>query len=168
MTRKVLLLTLLITSAVCTVTLFDDPLKGSNNGQTKLAYLVDPGSGTGGVGVTSINGVQLPTAISSSQIAMTGSAMGYNEVTHTINWSLTLKNISSGPIRGPLQIVFFGLPPQVTLANATRNLFGTPYLTVPALESLRSGQSVIVSVQFRNPSKSRLQFTPAIYSGSIK
>jgi hypothetical protein len=80
---------------------------------------------------------------------------------------VTVRNISSSTINGPLQSVFFGMPPNVTLANATSNLSGTPYLTVPAIASLAPGQSVTVNVQFKNPLNNVLNLTPVIYSGSI-
>jgi hypothetical protein len=80
---------------------------------------------------------------------------------------VTLTNISDSAISGPLQILFTGMPVNVTLANATRDLWGTPYLTVPAAAGLAPGQSVTVAVQFKNPSNTTINFVPAIYSGSI-
>jgi hypothetical protein len=80
---------------------------------------------------------------------------------------VTLSNISSSAVSGPVQILFMGMPANVTLVNATGNLSGTPYLTVPAGGGLAPGQSATVSVQFKNPSNATINFTPAIYSGSI-
>jgi hypothetical protein len=80
---------------------------------------------------------------------------------------VTIKNIGSIAISGPLQILFTGLTAGVTLVDATGNLSGTPYMTVPAVVSLTPGQSSTVSVQFKNPSNATINFTPAIYSGSI-
>jgi hypothetical protein len=80
---------------------------------------------------------------------------------------LTLTNLSAGAVSGPLQILFTGLPPGVTLVNAAGNPAGTPYLTVPAVASLPPGQSITISVQFKNPSNAPIHFTPAIYSGSF-
>jgi hypothetical protein len=129
---------------------------------------IDPGSGTGGgASITSINGVQLPTAVSPGQVATTASGLAYSRVTQTFNGTVTLTNISSSAISGPLQIVFFGMPVNVTLVNATSNLSGTPYMTVPAVASLAPGQSATVSVQFKNPSNVTINSTPVIYSGSI-
>src|SRR5271157_864688 len=145
-----------------------DTYNGTSGGiPTTLNSLpVDPG-GTGGVTITSINGVQLPPAVPPSQVATTASGLAYSRVTKTFNGTVTIQNISGSPINGPLQILFFGMPVNVTLVNATRNLSGTPYLTVPALASLAPGQSVTVSVQFKNPSNGPINFTPVIYSGSM-
>jgi hypothetical protein len=130
-------------------------------------YPPDPGSGTGGVTITGINGVQLPTAVSPSQVATTASGLAYSRVSQTFNGTVTLRNISGGAISGPFQILFFGMPANVTLVNATSNLSGTPYLTVPGVATLPPGQSATVSVQFKNPSNSTINLTPVIYSGSI-
>jgi len=130
-------------------------------------FLPDLGSGTGGITITSINGTQLPPVVPPSQIATTASGLAYSRVTQTFNGTVTIKNLSGSAISGPLQIVFFGMPVNVTLVNATRNLSGTPYLTVPALASLAPGESVTVSVKFKNPSNAKINFTPVIYSGSI-
>jgi len=126
-----------------------------------------PGSGTGGATITSINGVQLPPVVPPNQVATTASGLAYSRVSQTFNGTVTVKNISGSAISGPLQIVFFGMPANVTLVNATGNLSGTPYLTVPAVTSLAPGQSVTVSVQFKNPANAAINITPAIYSGSI-
>jgi hypothetical protein len=53
------------------------------------------------------------------------------------------------------------------IAELPGDLSGTPYLTVPAAAGLAPGQSVTISVQFSNPSNATINFTPAIYSGSI-
>lgn len=127
----------------------------------------DPGSGTGGVTVTSINGVQLPSPVTAAQVATTASGLVYSRVSQTFNGTVTLSNVSGSAVSGPLQILFTGMPATVTLANPTRNLWGTPYLTVSSVTSLAPGQSVTVAIQFKNPSNGKINFTPAIYSGSI-
>ncbi len=140
---------------------------GGISGTRSNFFPSDPGSGTGGITITSINGVHLPTAISTNQVATTASGLSYSRVNQTFNGTLTVKNIGSSAISGPLQIVLFGMTVGVALANATANLSGTPYLTIPAVTNLAPGQSATVSVQFKNPSNATINFTPAIYSGSI-
>jgi hypothetical protein len=145
---------------------------GKNTGgvygvETASFYVNDPSSGTGGIAVTSINGAQLPPAVPASQVATTASGLAYSRVSQTFNGTVTLRNISGGTISGPLQIIFTGMPANVTLVNATANLSGTPYLTVPVVASLAPGQSVTVGVQFKNPSNATLNLVPVIYSGSI-
>ncbi len=109
----------------------------------------------------------LPPVVPPSEVATTASGLAYSRVSQTFNGTVTITNISSGVINGPLQILFTGLTAGVTLANATGNFSGAPYLTVPAVASLAPGQSATVSVQFDNPSFGTINFTPVIYSGSI-
>ena len=135
--------------------------------QTASIYPIDPGSGTGGVTVTSINGVQLPPAVVPSQIAITASGLAYSRVTKTFNGTVTIQNVSSSPINGPFQIVFFGLTSKVTLANETGDLSGTPYLTVPGVGNLGPGQKATVKVEFSDPSDAPINPTPVIYAGSM-
>jgi hypothetical protein len=107
----------------------------------------------------------LPPIVAPSQVATTASGLVYSRVSQTFNGTVTLKNISGSAVSGPLQIVFMGLTAGVTLVNATGSLSPPPYLTVPA--NLAPGQSVTVSVKFKNPSNATINFTPAIYSGSF-
>ena len=115
-------------------------LTPSSCGQSLGIYPINPGSGTGGATITSINGVQLPSVVLPSQVATTTSGLAYSRVSQTFNGTVTLTNISGSAISGPLQILFMGMPINVTLVNATANLSGTPYLTVPAVISLAAGQ----------------------------
>jgi YVTN family beta-propeller protein len=114
------------------------------------------------------------TVVSRSQVSTTASGLAYSRVTQTFNGTVTLTNISSSAISAPLQILFTGMPANVTLVNATGNLSGTPYVTVPVasltpgqVPSLAPGQSVTVPVQFKNLSNVLINSTPVIYSGSI-
>jgi hypothetical protein len=109
----------------------------------------------------------LPSVVSANQVATTASGLAYSRVSQTFNGTVTLRNISGSVITGPLQILFAGMPANVTLVNATANLSGTPYLTVPAVASLAPGQSVTVGIQFKNPSNATINLAPVVYSGSI-
>jgi hypothetical protein len=139
---------------------------GSKTGGAQLkSYAPLAPGGAGGVTITSINGVQLPTAV--AQIATVASGLAYSRVSKTFNGTVTITNTSSSSVSGPLQVVFFGLPATVTLVNATNNLSGTPYVTVPAPAGIAPGQSVTFAVQFSNPSNATINLSPAIYSGSM-
>lgn len=148
-------------------TTFNGKTGGASISTRENPLQADSGTGSGGVTITNINGVQLPTALSPAQVATTASGLAYSRVSKTFNGTVTVKNISSSAISGPLQILFMGMTEGVTLVNATQDLYGTPYLTVPNVASLAPGQSLTASVQFQNPSNATINFTPAIYSGSI-
>lgn len=135
--------------------------------QQQGIYPVTLGSGFSGVTITGINGVPFPPAVPAGQLSTTASGLAYSRVTQTFDGTVTVNNISSAAISGPIQIVLFGITDGVTLANETSDLSGTPYITVPDSTTLAPGQSVTVNVQFQNPSDATIDFTPVIYAGSL-
>ena len=100
-------------------------------------------------------------------ITVTTSGLAYSRVSQTYVGTVTLKNTGSSSVSGPFQILFTGLSANATLVNATGTLAGTPYITVSAPPSLAPGQSVVVNVQFANPSNAVIHFTPLVQEGSI-
>jgi hypothetical protein len=134
--------------------------------QTASIYPIDPGSGTGGVTITSINGVPL-ALVPSTQISTTASGLAYSRVSKTFNGTVTINNISGSALNGPFQILLTSLPSGVTVADAPGTFNGSPYLTVPAVASLAPGQAATVNVQFNNPSNVAINLTPVVYSGSF-
>ncbi len=56
----------------------------------------------------------------------------------------------------------------MTLADAEGTFNGSPFITVPTLTNLASGQTATVNVQFRNASKAAINFVPVIYLGSFE
>ena len=130
--------------------------------------LPDLDRGTGGITITSINGVYLPEAVQPGRVTVSVSDLAHSKAMPTFNGTVTITNVSAAGIAGPLQVIFFGVTAQATLANATGTLSGTPYITVSAPVSLAPGKSVNVSVQFENPANTAINFVPVIYSGSFK
>ncbi|HUB81092.1 MAG TPA: hypothetical protein VMB03_19945 [Bryobacteraceae bacterium] len=146
---------------------------GTSGGITPLdddstdQYLPDPGTGTGGITVTNINGVPLPAALSPSQLVPTLSDLNYNSATQLFEGTLTMTNAGASVIQGPLELLLMGLPSNVTLTNATGNLSGTPYLTVSGVAALGPGQSATVGLLFSNPANVPITFTSVLYTGAI-
>ena len=105
--------------------------------------------------------------LSPAQVSTTASGLAYSRVSQTYNGTITVRNIGSSPIAGPIQIVFTALPNGVTVANATAKFNGAPYLTIPNVTSLPAGQSATVNVAFQNLSNLTITFAPVIYSGSF-
>jgi hypothetical protein len=136
--------------------------------QMRTVYPIIPGSGTGGVTLTSINSVQLPPVVSPTQVATTASGLAYSRVNQTFNGTLSITNVGNSVISGALQILFTGMSSGVTLTSATGNLSGMPYLTVSGINSLAPGQSITTGVQFKNPSNAAINFTPTLYAGTFQ
>jgi len=99
------------------------------------------------------------------QISISATGLLYSRVSKTFSGTVTIKNIGSGALRGPFQMVLTGLPSGVTLNNATGTFNGSPYITSNA--SLAAGQSATVSIQFSDPSMARIAFTPVVHSGTF-
>jgi len=108
-----------------------------------------------------------PTLLTPTQISATASGLSYSRSAQTFNGTVTIKNVSSSTIAGPFQIVLNSLTSGVTLTNATGSFGGWPYITVPGVGSLASGQSATVNVRFKNPSNTMINFTPVAYAGSF-
>lgn len=106
--------------------------------------------------------------IAATQMSVTSSGLGYNRVTQLYTGTITLKNIGTGTLKGPFQVALHALTSGVTLANATGTFGGTPYLTVTGVSALAAANSTTITVQFRNPSNTSIQFTPVVYSGSLQ
>lgn len=81
--------------------------------------------------------------------------------------TLTVRNISSNNIFGPLQVVLTNLPSGVSLSNATGTYLGNPYITVPGVGALAPGRSVSVRLQFTNPGNVKVTFTSVTYTGQF-
>ncbi len=99
-----------------------------------------------------------------SKLRITNSGFAYSRVTRTFNGTVTLTNISSSAIAGPLQVGFNNLSPGVTLANPTSNV-GSGFIAVPA--GLSAGQSASITVHFTNPSNSVITYVPVAYTGAF-
>ena len=86
----------------------------------------------------------------------------YNPLTQLFNGNVTFTNTSAGSLTGPFPLVFQGLTPGVTLANATGVTGGgVSYISDP-LATLAPGQSTTVAVQFKDPG-----FVPIAYALQI-
>jgi len=147
---------------------------------TKNSLPADPGSGTGGVTVTSVSettNYQYPTApdvqattltfLDGTQVSVTGSGLAYSRVTKTFTGTLMIENISNNTIDGPFQIVLTSMPSGVALVNATGTTGGFPYITIPTVGSLEPGQSASVNIQISNPARVLIDSIPLVYSGSF-
>jgi hypothetical protein len=83
---------------------------------------------------------QGPTNVT-GQVTITSSGLAYSRVSQTFNGIVTLKNIGATRISGPLQVLFVGMPVNVSLVNATGNVSTAPYITIPAAGGPRTRAS---------------------------
>jgi hypothetical protein len=161
---------------------------------TKTNAKADPGTGTGGVAVTSVSET---TNYSYSGVAVTGinggagtatllfgtqlSATQYNlpfpykgsEVSLSV---VLIRNLTGQTLKGPFNVVFSSLPvgaslqsvlftPKVGLAAPSGVFGGFPYATAPG--DLAAGGVTAVTVVITNPGTSAASYTPLTYAGAF-
>ena len=100
------------------------------------------------------------------QVNFTQSGFTRNRATGLFVGTLTVTNTRGAAINGPVQVVLTNLTSGVTLANASGQRNGSPYITV-APGGLAPGASASVSVQFNNPSNGFINYTPVTVSGTF-
>ena len=103
-----------------------------------------------------------------SQVRITRSGFRYNNATGHFLQTVTIKNTSSSRISGPISLVLEGLSSNATLYNkkgTTGN--GNPYIDlVLSLGYLDPGASVSIVLEFVNPSRQGITYTPHVLAGS--
>jgi hypothetical protein len=87
----------------------------------------------------------------------------FSRVTGAFSGTMTVTNTGGQAVTGTILVELLNLTPGVTLVNATGTSGGTPFIVVPGTGSLAPGQSVSVTVQFRNPANALINFTPVVY-----
>jgi outer membrane protein assembly factor BamB len=102
----------------------------------------------------------------SAQVKVTGSVYVLNRLSRLYTSTMTVTNISSSPINGPIQTVLVNLSAGITLVNGAGTRNGSPYVVVTN-GTLNPGASLNVALQFTNPGSVYLTFKPVTYSGSF-
>jgi hypothetical protein len=93
-------------------------------------------------------------------VQVTSSGLLYSRATRTFNGMVTVTNIGSSAIPGPLHVGFADLPSTVTLVNATTIVGGVPFITLS--DGLAPGQSASFTVQFSNPFNVNIHYSSIV------
>jgi hypothetical protein len=104
-------------------------------------------------------GSDVTSSVSVTASALTASNNGFAG-------TIKLTNTGKATIKGPLQVLFNGLPSGVTLANASGVHSGVPYLT-STVAQLKPKGTVTLTVQFNAPSASAVTYTAQVHSGTF-
>ena len=103
-----------------------------------------------------------------SSIGLTYSGFTINPMTKRYVQTVTLKNMSSTTIAGPVSLVLDQLTANVTLYNPSGNTTlilpaGSPYINADV--NLSPGQSVSVQLQFTNPGNAAVTYQARVLAG---
>jgi len=99
-------------------------------------------------------------------VSVSSSGLAYNRIKHIGSETFTLRNISSQPITGPIQVVL-SLTTGATAVNNTGTFQSNPFWTVPGVATLAPGASATVTIQLSYSPGTSVTTTPTIYSGSF-
>lgn len=102
----------------------------------------------------------------SGAVSVQSSGLTFNRATQQYTGTLSITNTGSSAITGPLQVLFDGLAPGVSLANASGSHAGAAYISVNA-GTLAPGATLSLPVKFNNPAKTTINYTPRIIAGSF-
>jgi hypothetical protein len=97
-----------------------------------------------------------------SQVSVVSSGFVYNRATRLYTGNLTLTNTSVNPITSSVAVAMNGLTSGVTLVNAIGSRNGAPYTTVTN-NGLGAGATLVIPVQFSDPSNAKINFTPVTF-----
>ena len=103
----------------------------------------------------------------SSQISITQNGFARNRATGYWVTTLTVKNIGTSAITGPVQLLFSNLSSNATLVDGTGSFAGLGPFTTVSGGSLSPGASASTVVQFANPSNQFITYAPVIYSFAL-
>jgi chitinase len=125
-----------------------------------------PGA-TAGVLLSAMSSQTLNYSDVSGSVSVTApNGLAYNKIKHTGTETFTVTNTSGATISGPIQLVLWQMPANVTPVNNTGSFTGSPYWTVTS-SSLIPGGSASVTVTLSYTSGATPTVTTNVYSGAF-
>ncbi len=109
-----------------------------------------------------------PVTDVTAQVSITRGGFRYNRTTGRFVQQVTLKNISSNPIQGPVSLVLDNLSSNAELFNRTGyTRSGSPYINVNVGSDnvFSPGESAFVILDFKNPSNRGITYTTRVLAG---
>ncbi len=97
------------------------------------------------------------------QVDVVSSSFSYSRATKLYTGKLTLTNSSLTALTGTVGLALNDLTSGVTLTNATGTYNSAPAITVSS-SGLAEGASIVVPVQFSDPSNAKIAFTPLVFN----
>lgn len=93
------------------------------------------------------------------QLNVNATGLLFNRATGTYDAMLTIRNVSSASVAGPISVAVLSLPQAVVLANATAVADeGASLITLAASTSIRAGATLSVPLRFVNRSSAAFRY----------
>ncbi len=137
------------------------------------AVIIVANSGVTGfaiVEVGPVNGAALPPQDVTQQLILRRSGIRLNRRTGFFTQRITITNPADIPVPGPLALVLSGLPSGVIAVNRDNNTDvvnpGSAQFDLPVdqqLNSLLPGAQVTFDLEFVNPNRQRINYTPQVF-----
>ena len=116
---------------------------------------------------------RLKPLIDSPRVDIARGGYSYNPVTKRFSQTVTLTNNTGSDVQGPVSYVLDSLSSNATVVSptgftASQPPLGSPYVNVNIGSSnvLASGASATVVIQFNNPTRAAITYTPRVLAGS--
>jgi len=123
------------------------------------------------LGVDATVSINIPTDLyADGLVSITKSGFIYNFTTKRFSQTVIITNLTENTIPSPIGLVFDNLSANATVYNpagVTVNQAPAGSSYVNAAGSLASGASVTLTVQFNNPTKGDISYTPRVLAGSV-
>ncbi len=102
----------------------------------------------------------------SSDVTVTRGGFHYSFVLHEFVQTLTITNIGTTDLSGPLALQLTSLSSNATLANPSGTVSGDPYIDfVTPGASLAAGKSITVTLYFKNPTYQTITYGTKVLQG---
>jgi hypothetical protein len=106
---------------------------------------------------------------STSLVTITKGGFVYNFTTGRFNQQIQLTNLTQNAVPGPISLVLDNLSSNATLFNASgvtsvQLPAGSPYANT---SGLAAGASETFTIQFTDPTKALITYTPRVLAGSV-
>lgn len=100
----------------------------------------------------------------SDKLKITPSGLSYNRRTGLYSGTITVSNPGEHTMTAPLKLLLANLDPSISLSNAQGDLYGQPFVRLPALPA---GGSAVVKVTFSNPLRKPVSYHAQVWNGGV-
>jgi len=101
-----------------------------------------------------------------AQMRIASSDLTCDQITQNYSGTITITNLGTAPVSGPINVELRNLSANITVVNAAGMTANGPYLSNSS-GSLGAGESITLPIQLLNSSTTPPTYTPRVYSGAF-